>query len=213
MRIKSLIVLICLGLLSGTANADTVTLSGHFNDPANTALRNTYFDAVSGDPYLGPALFINDYDYATNVAIYGLSVTSDGAVTFSSKGYTGVGADPYVSIFLGSDFGATFPMSIFNLSGPGDFIYTEPMMSAGNYMIAICVYENMSFAENYGTGTLGDGFTIISGPGSLGNPLSVYYAYYELEVTGPVQSVPEPGTFWLILTGFAGLIKTRKRFV
>jgi hypothetical protein len=197
MRIKSLIVLISLGFLAGAANASTVTLSGYFDDPANPAL-------FGSD--LGAPLFGNDDEIAKNVALYGLLVLGDGDVTFTSKGYTTGGAEPYFSLFEGSDRDAAMFFDsnyfIFDI----DFELTR-YMTVGSYWIAIGVWENMSFAENLGSRTLDDGFTRLGDPTRLGN------YYYELEVTGNVQAVPEPGTFWLIVTGLAGLIGARKRFV
>ncbi len=221
MRIKVLIVLVCLVFLSGTANGATVTLSGSFNDPGNTAL------VGSG---LGPALFgiveIDSYEYdlaANNVAIYPLSISVPGDVTFTSKGYAAGGAMPYFSLFEGSDRDtAMFLDSNYYISDI-DFELTR-YMTAGSHWIAIGVWMNMSRVENSiglepppdpPPTKLGDGFTGLGVPEYLGDldNYPAYYAYYELEVTMPDQSVPEPGTFWLILSGLAGLIGVRKRFL
>ena len=68
-------------------------------------------------------------------------------------------------------------------------------------------WENMSFAENLGTGTLADGFT---GLGNLNSGENLNYAF---DVILP-SNVPEPGTGLLILAAFgaAALLKLRNRF-
>jgi hypothetical protein len=47
-------------------------------------------------------------------------------------------------------------------------------------------YANLSFAENLGVGSLGDGFIGLGQPDFLGN------YYYELEVVTPDAAAPEP---------------------
>jgi len=59
------------------------------------------------------------------------------------------------------------------------------------------VPQNLSFAENYGAGTLGDGFTGLGDPSALGN------AAYEFTATTPV---PEPASAWLASLGLAALL-------
>jgi hypothetical protein len=53
---------------------------------------------------------------------------------------------------------------------------------------------------------------MFSAPSSLGDSSSNGYAYYELEVTGPVQAVPEPGTLLLSLLGVFGFAGAGKRY-
>jgi hypothetical protein len=187
-------VLICLNLATGIAQAATATYSGRFDDSGNPAL--VYSD-------LSPALFGNDNDIANNVALYPLLVPMAGNVTFTSLGYTAGGAEPYFSLFQGN--GASAILGESNYSIPEiDFSLTRTL-AAGNYTVALGVWMNMSFAENYGAGSLGDGFTSLGEPGRLGN-----YSY-QLEVTTPDQAVPEPSTLLLLSAGLTSLVAFRRK--
>lgn len=168
--------------LTGAANAATVTFSGFVNDSDNTALRNTGVDP-SGSR-LGPPLFGNDWEIANNVAIYDLSIPVQNSVTFRSTGYAAGGADPCFILFRGRGDAATFLTSNFTqaFSTGGDFVLSS-VLGAGDYTVVMGVFANESFAENYGSGTLGDGFT------SLGVPDCLRSSFYQLEITG-IISIP-----------------------
>ena len=61
------------------------------------------------------------------------------------------------------------------------------MLAPGSYQIAISAFENMSFVENGGAGTLADGFT---GLGNLEPGEDLHYAF-DVVLT-PAAAVPEP---------------------
>ena len=195
---RFLIVLVCFGVLTGAAHAAVVTFSGYFNDSGNAALKGSD---------LGPAQFIDDWAIANNVALYPLSVPFSGNVVFDSNGFAAGGADPYFTLFAGSGNSATFLGSNYDqaFSTGGDFLLTYAL-AAGDYQVAMGVFANMSFAENYGTGTLADGFTGLGGPYYLGN------YYYELAITTPDSTaIPEPATIVLICCGLLGLAGFQKK--
>jgi hypothetical protein len=182
-----------IGVVPSTAQAATITLSGKFDDPSNPAL-------VASD--LTAALFVSDNDIANNVALYDLIVPVAGNVTFESFGYAAGGAQPYFSLFAGSGDGATFVDSNY-LIPDIDFLMNVPL-AAGAYRIAVGVWENLSYAENYlgidPTLTLSDGFLGLGGP----DPFFLGDSYYEIRVTTPA-AVPEPATLWLTGAGLAAL--------
>ncbi len=74
--------------------------------------------------------------------------------------------DTYFSLFQGIGLGATFLVSDDDGLCPpgddtvacGDSTLSLTGLSAGGYTLAVSAFENISFAENLGSGTLGDGF-------------------------------------------------------
>ena len=127
------------------------------------------------------------------------------------------GFEPYLSLFdaagnfLSSTFfGTTCPAGAHTNTVSG-FCYDVELdggtLAPGNYQIAISAFENMSYAENLGTGTLSDGFT---GLGNLAAAEDLHYAF-DVVLTSTV-AVPEPSFVWPI-TGFLigfGWMKRRR---
>ena len=175
---------ITVTLIAGANVASATTLNGYFNDPLNSALVN--YD-------LSPANFTDDNAIANNVALYTLTVPVSGTVSIVSTGFAAGGADPYFTLFTGSGNSATFLASNYDqaFATGGDFSYSDNL-SAGQYEIALGTFANLSLAENYGSGTLSDGFAGLGEPGSLGTD------FYALTVTAPV---PEPPAYLLMLLG------------
>jgi hypothetical protein len=189
----------CACLLAGAADAASLTFSGFLNDPGNTALRGS-------GPAPSPALFGDDWEIANNVAVHAFSVPVAGLVSFESLGFAAGGADPYFTLLAGSDDGATFVGSNFvnATTVGGDFLLTFAL-PAGDYQVAMGLFENMSFAENLGTGTLADGFIGLGWPHLLGS------SYYELVVTTEVEPTPEPGALLLLAIGLSSLLLVSRR--
>jgi hypothetical protein len=70
------------------------------------------------------------------------------------------------------------------------------VLAAGNYAIVISAWENMSFAENSGAGTLADGYT---GLGNLAIGEDMHFAFDV--VLRDASPVPEPGSAALLSGG------------
>ncbi|MBW8758814.1 MAG: DVUA0089 family protein [Burkholderiales bacterium] len=168
--------------------AGAATLSGNLGDSGNGAL-------VGSD--LGAPGFSDDNAIADNVALHAFTVTVGGPVSIVSTGFAGGGVDPYFTLFSGSGSAATFVDSNYAqaTSTGGDFTWTGAL-AAGSYEIALGAFENLSFAENLGSGTLGDGFIALGDPNSLGD------GSYALTLTTPV---PEPTAAWLLAIGLAAI--------
>lgn len=192
-------VALILMTVAGPALAGVVTLSGALGDAANTAL-------AASD--LGSAQFSDEWATANNVALYELHLLAGGSVRFNSTGFALGGIDPYVSLFNGIDrASATFLESNFlNASTVGGDFTLDTVLAAGDYTVAIGAFQNMSFAENWGSGVLADGFIALGGPLYFGD------GSYRLDITLPDTSpVPEPATAVLTLTGLFALAWARQR--
>jgi hypothetical protein len=127
-----------------------------------------------------------------------------GGTNAAGAGIAPGGFAPYVSLFQGGGNGATFLAS--NDSGlcpPGNPVPAcedatlNINLAAGTYTVALSVFENMSFAENLGSGTLGDGFI---GLGNYYDAVSgiVRTSDYAIDITS-VGIVPEPSTVALVI--------------
>lgn len=182
------VVVLALAAACGSALAGTVTFSGKLGDPTNP-------NVVASD--LGAAQFSDDQAKANNVALHALHVAIGGSVTFTSTGWASGGVDPYFTLFSGTDWAtATFVDSnyLHALAVGGDFTQAITV-PAGDYTIALGAYENLSFAENLGSGVLADGFIGLGDSRFLGD------GSYSLAVLLPdARSVPEPGGLALTLT-------------
>jgi hypothetical protein len=186
-RIRNALAGAVLAAAAAAAGAAT-TLAGNLGDAGNGAL-------VGSD--LGAADFSDANAIADNVALYSFTLAQGGAVSVVSSGFAAGGVDPYFTLFAGADAMATFVDSNYAqaTSTGGDFTWAG-MLAAGSYEIALGAFENMSFAENLGSGTLGDGFIGLGDPGSLGN------GSYSLTLATPVT---EPSATWLMAFGLAAL--------
>ena len=120
---------------------------------------------------------------ANDLFTYAFTLASPSTVSIQSYGYGGSagapggknlvgttipagGFDPYVSVFFGSGPTSAFiasnddgacPPGITDIGLCGDTSLTL-ILAAGTYTVVLSAFKNMSLAENYGSGTLGDGF-------------------------------------------------------
>jgi len=166
----------------------------------------------------------SDADFAQYAAVIETFVvtapSSMQAVTFSYGGGTNGagmsipegGFEPYLSLFDGSGnflastfFGITCPAGANTNSVSGqcyDVLLDGGTLSPGTYQLAITAFENLSLAENYGTGTLADGFT---GLGNLEPGENLDFAV-DLTLGGSSTVTPEPGGLRLLLLALATLM-------
>jgi hypothetical protein len=121
---------------------------------------------------------------ANDTATHEFSVSAASTVTIQSYGYGGSsgapggtnlagtvipagGFDPYISVFVGAgpsatflasnDDGACIPPSLNGSLCPDSGLSLT--LDPGTYTLVVEAFDNMSLAENLGSGTLGDGFT------------------------------------------------------
>jgi hypothetical protein len=191
----------------------TISLVGDLRSGAN-------FTACGDLCILGPGNTDGDYaQWAAFAGNFNVPVTSTmTAISFSYGGGTnGNGAviarngfEPYLSLFdtsgsfLTSTFGTTCPTGAntnIDTQQCFDVLLDGGVLNAGNYSIAISAFENLSFAENAGAGTLADGFT---GLGNLAQGEDLHYAFDVILAPTTQSPVPEPGS-GVLLSG-AGLV-------
>ncbi len=107
------------------------------------------------------------------------------------------GFELYLSLFdadgsfvASTFFGTTWPAGAITNTVRGqcyDVLLDGGVLPAGTYQLAISAFENISFAENLGTGTVADGFT---GVGNLEPGEDMHFAV-DVDLASLV-SVPEP---------------------
>lgn len=148
---------------------------------------------------------------------FGGSAAAPGGTNAAGTVIAAGGFDSYLSLFLGTGPAATFLAS--NDDGtcpPGDGAVAcrdsqldLSGLAAGDYTLVLSVFNNFSFAENLGSGTLGDGFIQL---GSYFNNdlMANTTSAFALDLTGdqlvvgsPTPALPEPASLALVLTALA----------
>ena len=212
--IKAALVLLFANLLAPCLYADVISFTGNLQTDATVL---PPFSSPTAADYAQWAAVVQDFHVG--------STSSMKAVTFSYGGGTNGngmliapnGFEPYLSLFdSGGDFiastlfGTTCPAGAQTNPGTGfcfDVALDGGILEAGDYKIAISAFENMSFAENFGSGTLADGFT---GLGNLADGEDLHYAFDVTLEPSSTSPVPEPSAEVLLLTGLALLTQIRK---
>lgn len=188
------------------ASASTISFTGNLRTDATVIDCGPGCTLGAGD---------SDADYAQWAAVVDLvhvSTTSTlQAITFSyGGGVNGAGTNipeggfaPYLSLFNSSGdflastfFGTACPTGAKTntLSGQCyDVKLDAGILAPGDYRIAITAFENLTLAENYGSGTLADGF---AGLGNLFDDEDLHYAF-DVTLTD-ASPVPEPSSGLLL---------------
>jgi len=202
------IVLFCgIAAVSFHGSAAVISFTGNLQSDATVL-------ACGSGCTLGPGNSDSDFaQWAAVVRTFAVVVTSTmQAITFSyGGGVNGQGAaipqggfEPYLSLFdsggafLASTFpGVTCPPGSHTNTVSGqcfDVLLNGGTLAPGTYQIALTAFENLSFAENLGAGSLADGFT---GLGNLAPGEDLHYAF-DVILTPGATSTPEPSTLAML---------------
>lgn len=189
-------------LLPTLASADTFSYVGTL-DPANP-----------NDVFLASFTLSVAADVHIQTWGYGGTSGAPGGNNAAGMVIPAGGFDPYVSLFLGSGPTATFLAS--NDDGGCGPATPDPVcedsrldiasLTAGTYTLALTLPSNFSFAENYGSGTLGDGFIGLAADYYDFASHKVRTSAYAVDITSSGSSgspgvVPEPASLSLFATG------------
>jgi hypothetical protein len=189
-------------LLAAACLADSVSLTGSL-DPNNANDVLLYSFTLSA----ASSLTIQSYGY-------GGSSSAPGGTNAAGSVIPAGGFDTYFSLFDGTGPTATFLTSNDDgLCPPGtpspachDSTLALNPLAAGSYTLAVSVFDNFSFAENFGTGTLGDGFI---GLGDYFDAASgtVRSSDYAVDISaGGLVATPEPAAWPVVAVGLLVLV-------
>lgn len=189
-------------LLAAPCLADSVSLTGSL-DPNNANDVLLYSFTLSA----ASSLTIQSYGY-------GGSSSAPGGTNAAGSVIPAGGFDTYFSLFDETGPTATFLTSNDDgLCPPGtpsptchDSTLALNPLAAGSYTLAVSVFDNFSFAENFGTGTLGDGFI---GLGDYFDAASGTVRTSDCAVdisAGGLVATPEPAAWPVVAVGLLVLV-------
>ena len=172
---------------------------------------------TDGD-YAQWAAFAGNFNVPVNSLMSAISFSYGGGTNGNGAVIAPNGFEPYLGLFDASGnflastfFGTTCPPGANTNTDTQqcfDVLLDGGVLSPGNYSIAISAFENLSFAENAGFGTLADGFT---GLGNLAPGEDLHYAFDVVLTPATSSPVPEPGSGVLLSgAGLAWYLSTKK---
>jgi hypothetical protein len=186
-------------------HAATISFAGDLRNDANVISCGSgcTLDASNSDgDYAQWAAVVDSFTVGTASAMEAITFSYGGGVNGAGTTIAEGGFEPYLSLFdsagnflASTFFGTTCPAGANTNSSSGqcyDVSLDGGTLAPGSYQIAISAFENLSIAENFGAGTLGDGFT---GLGNLAAGEDLHYAFDV--VLSPTTAVPEPSLGWM----------------
>jgi hypothetical protein len=198
-RRRAIFSLAALLVLWVPVHAGTISFTGDLATDA-TFLPPFSPPYVDGD-YAQYAAAVRLFHVTSSSAMQAITFSYGGGVNGAGSTITDSGFEPYLSLFdaagnflASTFFAATCPSGAHTNSSTGfcfDVLLDGGVLATGDYQIAISAFENLSSAENLGSGTLADGFT---GLGNLAPGEDLHYAF-DVILTD-TSSVPEPSTLF-----------------
>jgi hypothetical protein len=202
------------------AHADTISFTGDLRTDAtflSCGLGCTLGASNSDGDVAQWAAVVRDFHVGTISTMQGITFSYGGGTNGKGTLIAQDGFEPYLGLFNVSGdflastlFGVTCPPGAHTNPNSGqcfDVLLNGGTLAPGDYQIALSAFENLSFAENLGSGTLADGFT---GLGSLVVGEDLHYAF-DVILT-PAGVVPEPSTGWLCTAALiTACVRARKQ--
>jgi hypothetical protein len=190
----------------GQLRADILSFSGDLRADATVVACGSGCTLGAGNSdsdYAQWAAVERDFTVAASSMVQAISFSYGGGTNGNGTAIAPGGFEPYLSLFDASGnllastfFGITCPPGANTNIFSGqcfDVLLDAGVLAPGNYAITISAFENMSFAENSGVGSLADGFT---GLGDLASGEDMHYAFdVILQNASPV---PEPTSLGLM---------------
>jgi hypothetical protein len=202
-------------LLARPASANVIFVSGNLRTNATVTACGTGCTlgiSNTDSDYAQWASVVTQFTVFTTTTMQAITYSYGGGTSLTGPSVSAGGLEPYLSLFDGAgDFlastfaGTTCPPGANSVSGNCfDVELNGGTLTPGTYQVALTAFENMSQAENQGSGHLSDGFT---GLGNLAQGENLNYAF---DIILPNNiAVPEPAPFVLTTIG-GGCILLRK---
>lgn len=203
--------LLLTALFNTSALGSTVFYSGDLRNNANITACGTGCTLTAGDSdatWAQWAGFAVNFNLASAASVDAITYGFGGGTSATGATVAAGGLEPYLSLFdstgqfvASTYFGTTCPAGAHAVGGNCfDVKLSTAAIAAGSYTLVVTAYENMSSAEDLGSGLLSDGLT---GLGNLGTGESLAYAFdlSSAALTSGPGSVPEPGSQTLFLSG------------
>ena len=206
---------------TGQLQADLLSFTGDLRADAtfNSCGSGCTLDASNSDfDYAQWAAVKRDFTVATSSSVQAITFSYGGGTNGNGMAIGAGGFEPYLSLFEASGnflastfFGTTCPPGANTNPVSGqcyDVLLDAGVLAPGNYAITISAFENLSFAENTGAGTLADGFT---GLGNLAPGEDMHFAF-DVDLTpATATAVPEPASSALLAGACLSLALLNKR--
>jgi hypothetical protein len=194
--------------------ANVIFYSGNLRTDANVTscgLGCTLGPSNSDGDFAQQAAVVISFTVNTSTSMEAITYSYGGGTSLTGPAVPAGGLEPYLSLFdssgnfLASTFyGTTCPIGANSVGGNCfDVALNRGTLTPGSYQLALTAFENMSLAENNGSGTLSDGFT---GLGNLASGENLNYAFDVVLA----QNVPEPGSLALFAIGAAMAFRIRR---